>query len=358
MPPRLSPGIDHAGAASDDVRPEPRVSVIIPTYRDFELVREAVPRVLQSTGVSVDVVIVNNDPAQGVARWVAESGFEGVRAIEVGRNAGFMGAINRGIAATTGEYILFHNADLVVSPAYLAELAALMRERPRAGVASGKVLRYDLATRTATGVIDTAGIAMRRNRGAFDRGEGRPDRSQFDTAEEVFAVSGAALFAAREALEDVRCRGEYLHEQLFMYKDDIDLGWRMRLRGWECWYVPAAVAYHARTSRGLAGRRYRGSIRAYLRNERRKPRSIRLHSMKNQWIVLLRNETAGGFLRAAPWIAGREALVLGANLVTSPRMTAEALLAFARALPAAWRTRRTIQHRRLADSREIERWMR
>lgn len=343
---------------SDEGRPEPRVSVIIPTYRDFELVREAVPRVLQSTGVVVDVVIVNNDPAQAVSKWVAASGLEGVRAIEMGRNAGFMGAINRGITATTGEYVLFHNADLVVSPSYLAELAAFVRERPRAGVASGKVLRYDLATRTASDAFDTAGIAMRRSRGAFDRGEGQRDRGQFDQPEEVFAVSGAALFAAREALDDLRCGDEYLHENLFMYKDDIDLGWRMRLRDWECWYVPAAVAYHARTSRGLAGRRYRGSLRAYLANERRKPRSVRLHSMKNQWLVLLRNESAGGLLRAAPWIAGREMLVFGANLVTSPRMTAEALLAFARALPGTLRTRRIIQRRRLADTRDIERWMR
>ena len=88
-----------------------------------------------------------------------------------------------------------------------------------------------------------------RDRGAFDRGENELDVGQYELEEQVFGVSAAALVARREALESVRVAGEYLDETFFMYKEDVDLSWRFRLAGWECWYVPSAVAYHARTSR-------------------------------------------------------------------------------------------------------------
>ena len=199
---------------------------------------------------------------------------------------------------------------------------------------------------------------MRRNRGAYDRGEGMVDDGRFDTQTQVFAVSGAALFARRAALEDVACRGQVLDEALFMYKDDIDLGWRLRQRGWECWYVPAAVAHHVRTSRGLGGASYVRSPLAYLRNERRKPESVRLHSMKNQWLILAKNEDWRTALRDGPWILGRELAVLGTNLVTSPRLTARALLAFARALPATIANRREVQRRRTVSPLRVRVWMR
>ena len=103
---------------------------------------------------------------------------------------------------------------------------------------------------------------IRRDRRVFDRGENERDEGQFDRDEEVFGVSGAALVARREALESVELDGQYLDESFHMYKEDVDLCWRLRLAGWECWYVAGAVAYHARTSHGLSGTGYlRGARR-------------------------------------------------------------------------------------------------
>lgn len=353
MPALVSP----AGGITEQRATPPAVSVIIPTYRDMALVQRALPHLLESRGACPEVVIVNNDPSQAVGAWVARQGYAGVRVLEVGHNSGFMGAINRGIHATSGKYVLFHNADLVVEDTYLQELARFFDEHPRAGAASGKVLRWDREHDAPSRRFDTAGIALRRNRGAYDRGEGALDDGQFDVAEEVFAVSGAALFARRTALEDICCRGKYLDETLFMYKDDIDLGWRLRMRRWQCWYVPSAVAYHSRTSRGLGGRGYLGAARSYLRNERRKPRSIRVHSMKNQWILLLKNERPQAFLPDLPWIAGRELGVLGANLVTSPPVVAAAIASFLRVLPETVRNRRAVQQAALARPRDLRRWL-
>jgi GT2 family glycosyltransferase len=334
---------------------EPTVSVIIPTYRDFALVRAALPRLLASSGVRLDVVVVNNDPEQQVARAIAVMEDPAVRAIEVGHNAGFMGAINRGIRATGGEYVLFHNADLAVTPTFCSELVRWLEARPEAAIAGGKILRLDPTTGEPDGRIDTAGIAVRRNRQSYDRGEGAIDSGQFAKPAPVFGISGAALMARRAALLDVAIDGEVLDESFFMYRDDFDLAWRLRLRGWQCWYVPTAIAYHARTGRGLGGRGYLRGFVSYVRNERRKGANVRLHSMKNQWLTLVKNEGALPLLCDLPWVAGRETLVFGANLVTAPHLWARSISGFARALPEARKQRRAIQSRAVVAPAAIRR---
>lgn len=316
------------------------------------MVARCVQSLVASEGVRVEVVVVNNDPATALGAVLAPFG-PCVRLVEAGRNTGYAAAINTGVRLGEGELVLFCNQDLEVAPTFLRELAAAMERHPRAAVVGGKVLR------PAAGgpvLIDTAGIALRRSRAPYDRGEGERDRGQLDREEQVFAISGAALLARRAALAEGMVGGAPLDESFFMYKEDVDLCWRLRLRGWECWYVPAAIAWHARTARGLAGRGYLRSWRAYLAAERRKPRHVRLHSLKNQWILLIKNETVADVWRDVPVILGRECLVAGVTFLSSPRVFAEAVIAFARALPAALRARRQVQARRRVPAASLRAW--
>ncbi len=346
----------QASPAGQDATPG--VAVIIPTHRDMAFVVEALPRLLASNGVAIEAIVVNNDPEQTIGAWVEQLGDARVRVIEVGFNSGFMGAINRGIRATAAPWVFFHNADMTVSAGHLAGLVAFAETEPDAGCVSGKILRLDKRTRQPTRVIDSAGMAARRSRATFDRGEGEIDRGQFDSAEEVFAVSGAGLLARRAALEDIAENGEYLDERLFMYKDDFDLGWRLRLRGWRCFYVPGAPAYHVRSSRALAGRSYLKHPRAYLRAAAKRSNVTRQHSMRNQWLIILKNDRWADVARDAPWILGREALVVCATLVTAPRVALGAIGSFVKLIPTLRSRRRQVRGRATMTGQEIRRWFR
>jgi len=316
-----------------------------------------VPALLASEGVELDVVIVNNDTAQDVAGWVVDRGFARVRVVDAGWNSGFCAGNNRGVRESCGEFVFFCNNDLVVSPSYLRELAAFMETRPAVGATAGKLLRYDLATKTKLERFDSAGIALRRNRAAFDRGENLADEGEYDVAEEVFGVSAAGMLARREAILDVAPDGAFFDENLFMYKEDVDVAWRLGMRGWESWYVPAAVAHHARTSQGLAGESYLANARRYLRNERSKPEFVRMHSLKNQWLLLVKHERAGTLARDLPWILQREAIAALSALVLSPPTFARAVAGFARALPRALAERRRLAAGAIVPASAIrDRW--
>ena len=210
------------------------------------------------------------------------------------------------------------NADLFPSATYLPTLREFFQRRPRAGAATGKLIRFDLDRAEATNVIDSAGLILTRQRRLKARGEGEVDIGQFDTERELFAIDGAAMVLRRAALDDIMVDGEYLDENFVAHKEDHDLSWRVQLAGWECWYVPAAVAYHARTTRGLGSKPYLKAIREFHRQQAEKTAEVRRHAMKNQWLLLLKNEDLYNFIRDAPFILARELAVLGHGLIFSP----------------------------------------
>ena len=330
------------------------VSVLVPCYGDLHLLERSLPRLLASSDVELEVLLLNNDARQteGVRGLVAALSDERVQLVELEHGAGFAKALNVGIASASGELVFFANSDLFVSTDYVYELQGFFATQPRAGCATGKILRYDLARDRETLVLDTTGMVMGRDRGASDRGQNEPDTGLYETEEAVFGCSAAALVARRDALESVTIAGECLDETFFMYKEDVDLSWRFRLAGWECWYVPRAVAYHARTSSEPA------DAGTFHRNERAKPRHVRVHSMKNQWLLLVKNEDGANLLRDLPFVAVREALVLAYNTFTAPGITIDAVRGFARSLPQAREKRRAIKSGQSVSPKELRRWFR
>jgi GT2 family glycosyltransferase len=335
------------------------VSVLVPTYRDMHLLAKSLPIFLESNAGNVEVIILNNDTTQDVATWLAtDLGItEGqVRVVEMGSDAGFARAINRGIGLCTGEAVFICNADLFPSSSYIDVMCAFFESHPRAGLATGKILRYDLDADSPTEILDSTGLMLARNRRFLARGEGSIDANQFSKEEEVFGVDGAALFGRRAALEAVSINGEVFDESFFMYKEDWDLSWRVRLLGWECWFVPSAVAFHARTSRGLGERAYLTAPRAFHGNEKAKPPLVRFHSLKNQWLMLVKNEDLPNFLRDFPFVLSRELIVLGYNLAFSPK-TLRAIGDFVKLLPPTLAKRRAIKRRQTVPSSELRRWL-
>ena len=344
------------------IDPRPRdpegasVSVVIPTHSDAHLLRKSLPTLLDHPG-EIEIIVVNNNPSQDATAAIGDYvDDERVRIIEMGWEAGFARAINRGIREGSGELVLFCNADLFPTPTYLTEIAAFFDRRPEAGAAIGKILRYDLDADAPTSLIDTAGLLLTRQRRFMPRGEGEPDHGGYDGQVEVFAVDGAALVARRTALEATAFEHEYLDESFITHKEDHDISWRLRLAGWECWYVPSAVAYHARTTRGLGSTSYRSAIRSFHRNEQQKSHRVQVNAMKNQWLMLIKYEDGFNFVRDLPFILTRELTIAFHHLLFAPRALA-AIPMTLKLMPRTMRKRRAMKRSQRMDPRELRRWL-
>ncbi len=286
-----------------------------------------------------DVLVVDNhstdDSCDVLRRWLSK-----VRVLELPRNVGFAGAANVSIRQTRSPYVLLLNPDIVLGPTYIQTLTDVAEAHSDIGSLTGKLLRP--SSSKGSPVIDSAGHLLYRNRWAVNRGEGEPDLGQYDRPEEVFGVCAAAALYRRAMLDDVRVDGEVFAESFFFYLEDVDLDWRARLRGWRAYYVPSAVAYHERG--------YKGGYR------RRDPAILR-HSLKNRYLMMIRNDSLADLLADAWVIVPMELLRFLDFLLTAPASLVGYLDAV-RLLRSTWRQRRAIRGRLRVPRRAIRQWLR
>jgi GT2 family glycosyltransferase len=181
-----------------------------------------------------ETIVVDNGSGDGSRELVGER-YPGVRLERLARNRGFAVAANRGIAAATAEAVALVNTDVVLTGDWLERAVGALARSPRAGAVATKMV--DLAD---PGVIYDAGDVLRRDGVCEQRGRFRRDDGRFDAPGDVFAACAGAAVYRRAAVVGV---GGF-DERFVSYLEDVDLGLRLRLAGWNCLYEPA-VAHHA-----------------------------------------------------------------------------------------------------------------
>jgi GT2 family glycosyltransferase len=286
--------------------------------------------IAQQSWPDVELIVVDNASTDGSAEHAT---------IRNDQNRGFAAAVNQGIAAARGEFVMLCNPDAFLEPDYIARIIEALDEAGESfGMATGKLLSAD-----DNNVIDSKGIRMTRTGRHFDIEQGQPDNPTTQQPKEVFGVSGAAAIYRKTFLDDVAIDGQPFDEDFFAYREDADIAWRGRLFGWRALYVPAAVAYH---------------VRAVTPEKRRQiSPAINMHSVKNRFLLRLKNEGLYLALRNAPFELLRDLIAIAATL-TIERTSLPAFTWIWRNRRRVLAKRRVIQSRRRVSDRELARWFR
>lgn len=192
----------------------------------------------QTVDGGFEVLLVDNGSSDGSAELV-RARYPSVRLLTLGHNAGFAAGNNAGIRSAAGRFLVLLNNDARMRPGCLKALREAALADGRAAAVAAKLV---FAHRPQ--VIQNAGVLLLSDGGGGDRGTGEEDRGQYDRREEVFGFCGAAALLRREALDDAGL----FDEAFFMYYEDTDLSWRLRLRGWRIIYEPGAVVEHQHTA--------------------------------------------------------------------------------------------------------------
>lgn len=292
-----------------------------------------------------EVVVVDNASEDSSVEHLHER-WPQVLVVQAGRNLGFAGGNNLGLRHTRGEHVVLLNNDTRVRPGWLRALVAVAEADPAMGAVTSKLVFMD-----RPGVIQNAGGLVLTDGSGGDRGTGEDDRHQFDAREEVFAACGCAVLLTRRMLEDV---GTF-DDTFFVYYEDTDLSWRMRLRGWQIVYEPAAVVEHVHS----------GTSQEW------SPFFI-FHVDRNRLFMIIKNAPAGFVLRsvarfgflsagfAAKAAARRLGLGRGTGAVAPGLSRAgiqlRVVLSLVRHMPEMLSKRRAIRRGRRASDAEIIRW--
>ncbi|MCY3971468.1 MAG: glycosyltransferase [Acidobacteria bacterium] len=251
-----------------------------------------------------------------------------VEMIVLDENTGFAGGLNRALDSAFGngpdpDWVLSLNADAWPAPDYAMRLIESLRrftnEKRPVGAATGRLLRADTEK-----TIDACGMALTRSWRHVDRGSDQVDRGQYPVTERVFGGSGAAILFLSAALRDAAVAGRILDDDFHSYREDAELCFRLRERGWEVLYEPRARALHGRVN--LPHRR------------RQMSRDVNFHSLKNRYLLQLYHRGLADLPRTLLATSVRELGILVYVLLREPSSLA--------VYPWLWRNRRRLLERR------------
>lgn len=232
--------IDHplAKAAWTSV---PEVAVLIVCHNGRRFLRDCLSSVLASDDGEIvrHIVVVDNASRDGSADFLA-CVFPQVDVVRCTVNRGFAGGNNRGwehIAKTYPkvDYIALLNQDTVVESGWLRPLIDYLESHPVAGAAQPKILLHP-----QTHLLNTVGNSSHFLGFGFTTGYLEPDDGRFGSVRAIDFPSGAAAVVRAAALRNV----DLFDEQLFLYLEDAELGWKLRQRGYETVFIPSSVVYH------------------------------------------------------------------------------------------------------------------
>lgn len=278
----------------------PEVDVVVTLYRPGAWIEGCLASVRAQSDVRVRTILVDDNPAVPLARKLATTMPDAI-GLECTQRRGFAAANNAGIARGDAPIVVCLNQDARLAENYLGRLLSRFTAMPELASASGKLLHQPSPESQPDGLIDSAGILMLPGRRTVDEGQGELDDGRFDGWREVFGVSAAAGAYRRSALEAVSNGSTVFDETFFMYKEDVDLAWRLRRAGFTAGVDGAAIAYHGRSvGRSLPRSGLLGPMVMLWMQERAKPTRVRRLSWRNQMLLILKNESAASLASALP----------------------------------------------------------
>lgn len=239
----------------------PAITVVVVNYNAGDYLRGCLASLARQTFTDFETIVVDNASTDGSLDRIAETPAN-LTILRQDGNLGFAAANNIGARNGRGRWLALLNPDAEAAPDWLANLMRAASERPTHRMLAS--LQVNLHDPTK---LDGAGDCYLAYGYAWRGGFGHKVESA-PAAGECFAPCGAATFLPRDVFLD---SGGF-DERYFCYHEDVDLGFRLRLRGERCQFVPEAVVRHAgsaisgRTSRFAVFHGVRNGVWTYVKN--------------------------------------------------------------------------------------------
>lgn len=295
-------------------------TIVIVTWNGAHLLPPCLDSVLPE---GADILVVDNASTDGTIDLL-NARYPGLQIVRSAKNTGFAGGVAQALEHVETPITVLLNNDAEVRPGWLAGLLRALDD-PEVAAASSKLLLPDGTLNSAGGYVTTAGYA-------HDRGFGEPDDGRFDEPTEVMYGCGAALALKTTAVHEVGG----VDRKFFLYYEDVDLSWRLRLAGHRVRYVPDSVVVHQHSATTGAG----SLLHTY-------------YTERNRLATLTTCASAGLALRA---IARYPLTTVSVALFESRAKAVERVRAYASFLlwlPSLLRRRRAVARR--VNRRELER---
>ncbi len=212
----------------------PLISIIILNYNAGELLLKCVESVSKSTYKNIEIIVVDNI-SQDNSHKICKEKFVDIHIIENQENLGYCEGNNVGIRNAKGEFIVILNPDTIVEEDWLENLLFAYNQMGD-GLYQPKILSLEDKK-----IIQSTGNMLQIFGFGFARDKGEVDKNTHLKIEEVGYASGTCLFTSSKVLKKIGLFDSFI----FLYHDDLDLGWRAAQMGIKSFFVPKSIIYHA-----------------------------------------------------------------------------------------------------------------
>lgn len=219
------------------------VSVIIPNYNGRDYLKDCLHSLKEQTFQNFEVILVDNASGDDSIE-VAKTIFPELTVVRFSENFGFCRAVNEGIRRAKGEYTLLLNNDTVAESGFIEALYRSICEKKDAFSCAAQMRK-----KCSPDLMDDGGDYYCALGWAFALGKEKSCK-RYQKPRKIFASCAAAAIYRKKIFEEIGLFDE-IH---FAYLEDIDVGYRARIRGYQNYYEPEALIYHVGS--GTTGSRY------------------------------------------------------------------------------------------------------
>lgn len=213
---------------------QPKVSIVIPVYNQFEYTYNCLRSILENSGeVSYEIILANDCSTDFTTE--IEKIVNHITVITNQENLRFLKNCNYAASYAKGQYILFLNNDTQVQPNWLQPLVELIERDEKIGMVGSKLVYAD-------GRLQEAGGILWRDGSAWNYGNGRnPEDPEFNYVKEVDYISGAAIMIKADLWREI---GGFDERFVPAYCEDSDLAFEVRRHGYKVMFQPLSVVVH------------------------------------------------------------------------------------------------------------------
>ena len=210
------------------------ISIIVLNYNAGELLLNCINSLKKSTYQNIEILVVDNISSDD-SHIKCKKQFPDIKLIQNRKNLGYCGGNNVGIKEAKGEFIVILNPDTIVEENWLDEMFNAFNEFGD-GLYQPKIISLN-----ESDIIQSTGNMIHAFGFGFARDKGKKIIEKKEEIEKIGYASGTCLFTTKKVLEKVGLLDEFL----FLYHDDLDLGWRAAQIGINSYYVPKSKIFHA-----------------------------------------------------------------------------------------------------------------
>lgn len=277
------------------------VNIIILNWNGELHIHKCIEYILMQSYTNIEIIIVDNASTDGSLKKIKRK-YPNFLYIENNTNRGYAIGMNQGIKRSKGEFIIALNQDVCLHENFINECVKRIEKDKKIGVISGRVYSWvgdQLTNNIRKG--ESEKFYLRKRFQGF--GGIKTSKEEY-----VFGATGSFPFLRRKMLEDIyKVNGDYFDEMYESGWEDLDLFFRMHLRGWKCLFLPNAYGWHV----GSGSVQGKDTLLT-------KPFNYRVKILRNRYFTIIKNLPTQVVIWLFPWILLTEICMIPYFLIKSP----------------------------------------